>query len=84
MLPMRDARKDRTPILAKIRPDLAEAFPSYAGGQDIDRYAGRFVVVSHPGITEDGFDIGWSLAGPFGFCLGEDDVFEGWWPLPSD
>ena len=83
MLPMSTARKNGEPILAKIREDLSTYRPGYAGGRG-DSYAGRKVVVRHPGLSEDGFDIGWSLAGPFGFGLGEDEIFEGWWPLPED
>lgn len=83
MQPMKTARKNGEPILAKIREDLSTYRPHYAGGRG-DSYAGRKVVVRHPGLSEDGFDIGWSMAGPFGVGLGEDEVFEGWWPLPED
>ncbi len=82
MRQMVEAPKDRTPILAKIRDDLGAFFPHYGFGGP-DEYAGRFVVVHHPGLAEDGFDIGWSLSGPFGHGLGTDAVFAGWWPLPG-
>ncbi len=83
MRPMASAPKDRTPILAKIRDDLAQAYPHYGFGRP-ERYAGRFVVVHHLGLAGDGFDIGWGLSGPFGHGLGDDDVFAGWWPLPGN
>lgn len=82
MRPMSEAPADGTPILARIRPDLSESHPAYANGRP-DAYAGRFVVVRHPGSPEYGYDHEWGLAGPFGHQFGGARVFEGWWPLPS-
>lgn len=81
MRSMGSAPKDGTPILARIRPDLMATYPYYNRSKP-EACAGLFVVIRHPGLADDGLDIGWSLAGPFGFGLGLDDVFEGWWPLP--
>ena len=84
MRPMSEAPKDRTPILARIRADLATAFPHYGfTDSGASRHAGLYVVIRHPGLADDGFDVGWGLAGPFGIGLGGDEVFEGWWPLPE-
>ena len=79
---MDTAPKDRTPVLALIRRDLAEVYPHY-GLSSPEIYAGLQVVVRHPGLAKDGFDVGWGLAGPFGQGLGPDQVFEGWMPLPA-
>lgn len=80
--PMSEAPKDRTPVIARIREDLLDVYPHY-GFRSGDSYPGIYVVVRHPGVVEGGFDPGWSLAGPFGHGLGEDDCFAGWLPLPN-
>lgn len=81
MQPMSAAPGRRVSILAKIRSDLAEAFPHYASGRP-ETYAGLFVVVRNTAAEESSRE--WGLAGPFGQSLGGDAVFEGWWPLPAD
>lgn len=77
-LPMADAPKDRTIVIAMIRPDLAEAYPAHA---HLHRQAGLQMVVRHPGLGDDGFDVGWNLAGPFGYGGWLDDFFAGYKPL---
>lgn len=79
MRPMNEAPKDGTAILARIRDDLDAWRPERAPWRE----AGIFVVVRHPGLAEDGFDIGWNLAGPFGNGGWTDEWFTGWWPLPD-
>lgn len=77
--PMSEAKKDRTPILAKIHDDL---FPRIRPKrEDLKPWNGRWVVVSHPGILADGFDIGWGVAAPVGWGGIADDWFVGWKPL---
>ncbi|MBS1096363.1 hypothetical protein JK191_02000 [Gluconobacter sphaericus] len=77
--PMSEAKKDRTPILAKIHDDL---FPRIRPERkDLEPWNGRWVVVSHPGILEDGFDLGWGVAAPVGHGGFPDDWFVGWKPL---
>ncbi|KXV48751.1 hypothetical protein AD945_06270 [Gluconobacter albidus] len=77
--PMSEAKKDRTPILAKIHDDL---FPRIRPERaDLKPWNGRWVVVSHPGIPEDGFDIGWGVAAPVGHGGFPDDWFVGWKPI---
>ena len=77
--PISEAKKDRTPILAKIHDDL---FPRIRPERaDLKPWNGRWVVVSHPGILEDGFDIGWGVAAPVGHGGLTDDWFLGWKPL---
>ena len=76
--PMADHPKDGTPVLARFRNDLSHI------RADLDRIAGRWVVVRHEGVKADGWDGGWNLAGPFG-CDGiPDDWFIGWQALPDD
>lgn len=79
--PMFEAPKDRTPILARIYDDL---FPRVVGEarDDLERWNGQRVVVHHPGLCEDGYDLGWSVSAPVGFGIGRDDWFSGWLPLP--
>lgn len=71
-------KKDGTPVLARFRKDLADVRP------DLDRIAGLWVVVRHPGVASDGWDGGWNLAGPFGYGGIPDDWFIGWTALPDD
>lgn len=70
--PMADARKDRTPILARLRPDLQTV------RAELERLNGLWVVVR----TTGGKD--WGLAGPFGYGGLPDEWFEGFVPLPGD
>jgi hypothetical protein len=73
------APKDGTRILASIHPDLSTRI----NRPDLARWDGLMVVVRHPGIAADGFDIGWSVGAPVGVGLGCDDWFDGWQPLPA-
>jgi hypothetical protein len=75
------APKDRTPILAAIHCDL---FPRVCPNrEDLARWNGQQVVVHHPGIQKDGFDLGWAVSAPVGVGLGRDDWFAGWMPLQT-
>jgi hypothetical protein len=78
MKPMTVHAKDGTPVLARLRHDLANE------RSDLDRISGLWVVVRHPGMSSDGFDPGWNLAGPFGFGGMPDEWFTGWLPLPQE
>lgn len=74
------APKDRTPILAAVHADL---FPRVCPNRpDLERWNGQRIVVHHPGLCEDGFDVGWSVSAPVGHGMGRDDWFAGWMPLP--
>lgn len=74
------APKDRTPILAKFRDDI---YPGIRPGRDdLEPWNGRWVVIHHPGVTADGFDIGWSVSAPVGNGGFPDEWIEGWMPLP--
>ena len=78
--PIETAPKDRTPILAKMRCDI---YPSLRPQrEDLSSWNGRYVVVHHPGLATDGFDLGWSMNAPVGNGGFPDEWFEGWMPLP--
>ena len=76
--PMADHPKNGEPVLARLRKDLATV------RDDFDRLAGRWIVVRHAGVKQDGWDDGWSLAGPFGYGGLPDEWFIGWQELPAD
>lgn len=76
--PMADHPKNGESVLARFRKDLFKV------RHDLDRIAGRWVVVRHEGVKSDGWDGGWNLAGPFGYGGIPDDWFIGWQELPTD
>lgn len=75
--PMDTAPKDGTAVLACFRREIEGPLSAQ------EQLAGRFVVVQHPGLAADGYDIGWALAGPFGWGGLPDSWFAGWMPLPE-
>lgn len=75
MRPITTAKKDGTAILAKIKDRLDR--------EDLERWQGLYVVIRHPGLDDDGFDIGWNMAAPVGCGGFPDEWFDGWAPLPS-
>lgn len=72
---MIEARKDGTPVLAKLRDDLV----AYTGQDRHNRLAGKWVVVRTPPGDDE-----WGLAGPFGYGGLPTDWFDGFVPLPDD
>lgn len=83
--PIAEAKKNGSPILAKLRDDI------YAPPTDVSslrehsgyRWNGLTVVLRHPGLADDGFDIGWNMQAPVGHGGFPDDWIEGWQPLPA-
>lgn len=76
--PMSEAPKDGTSVLLLTkRPIPREDRP------DLDIWAGLQFVGRHPGLADDGLDIGWSFAAPVGNGGFPDDWFVGWQPLPT-
>ena len=71
--PMAEASKDRKPILLKFVDKL-----EYEGRPDLARWNGLMIVGRHPGLADDGFDIGWNFAAPVGMGGFPDEWFEGW------
>lgn len=72
--PIEEAKKDGTPILARIKPSLDR--------EDLKWWQGLYVVIRHPGLSDDGFDIGWNIAAPVGHGGFPDEWFDGFRPLP--
>lgn len=73
------APKDRTAVLLLFKSDI----PHEGRRQDLDAWDGIQFVGRHPGLADDGHDIGWSFAAPVGFGGFPDDWFLGWQPLPT-
>ncbi len=77
--PIETAPKDRTPILVALREDI---YPGMRPGRDdLERWNGVQTVMRHPGIADDGFDMGWNLAAPVGHGGFPDEWIAGWMPL---
>lgn len=75
------APKDRTPLLIALHPDI---YPRIRPGRDdLERWNGIQVVMRHPGIASDGFDMGWNVAAPVGNGGFPDEWIAGWQPLPA-
>jgi len=48
-----------------------------------DQWPTRCFVGRHPGLADDGFDIGWSFSAPVGYGGIPDEWIAGWMPLPE-
>lgn len=80
-LPMAVAAKEPGyRIWALFRPDLA----ALHGRADLERWQGLEAPIMHPGVSGDGFDVGWSIALPVGHGGFPDEWFVGWRPLASE
>jgi len=79
--PISEAKKNGTIIWAKFRDDI---FPALRPERDdLKRWNGVQVPLRHPGVADDGFDIGWSVAAPVGSGGFPDEWIEGFMPLPA-
>jgi hypothetical protein len=78
--PIESAPKDRTPVLVCLRSDITTIRP---GRDDLERWHGIVAVMRHPGIAQDGFDMGWNFAAPVGHGGFPDEWVAGWQPLPE-
>ena len=78
--PISEAKKDGTIIWAKMRDDIYPVLQPER--EDLARWNGVQVPLRHPGLAEDGFDIGWSIAAPVGNGGFPDEWIEGWRRLP--
>lgn len=86
-IPWRDiseARKDGTVIWAKLREDIAEDKEEGSWKRDLMRWRGLEVPLRHPGVAEDGFDVGWNIAAPVGHGGFPDEWIAGWIPLNEE
>lgn len=48
------------------------------------RWRGLEVPLRHPGVAEDGFDVGWNIAAPVGHGGFPDEWIAGWIPLNEE
>jgi hypothetical protein len=80
-LPIESAPKDRTTIWAVLRDDIYPGINPQR--EDLERWNGLQVPLRHPGLTDDGFDMGWSIAAPVGNGGFPDHWIAGWMPLPA-
>lgn len=83
--PISEAKKDGSPILAKLRDNI---YPPVTDESSLRaradyRWNGLTIVLRHPGLSNDGFDMGWNVAAPVGHGGFPDDWIEGWQPLPA-
>lgn len=79
--PIESAPKDRTIIWAMLHPRL---YPDLRPErEDLKNWNGVQVPLRHPGLADDGFDIGWSVAAPVGNGGFPDEWIAGWRPLPE-
>jgi hypothetical protein len=75
-LPIETAKKNGKPILGILKNPIPDR-------PDLDRWFGIQFVMRHPGLADDGFDIGWNVAAPVGHGGFPDEWFAGWMPLPK-
>ena len=76
--PIETAPKDRTPVLLAFKNPIPRP-----NREDLREWDGLQIVARHPGVMEDGFDIGWNMAAPVGHGGFPDDWVAGWMPLPT-
>ena len=78
--PIESAPKDRSTIWAILHPAI---YPDLCPTRDdLECWNGVQVPLRHPGLADDGFDIGWGIAAPVGHGGFPDDWIVGWQPLP--
>lgn len=76
--PMKDAPKDGTPVLVKIKDDLSSygVTPGSFGGTHA--FCGLSAVMCNHGDIH-----AWRFAAPVGRGGFPDEWLDGWWPLPG-
>ncbi|UAB76939.1 hypothetical protein INR77_08770 [Erythrobacter sp. SCSIO 43205] len=80
-LPIESAPRDGTRIWACFHPELYPVVNSER--KDLERWNGVQIALRHPGIADDGFDMGWNVAAPVGWGGFPDEWIAGWMPLPQ-
>lgn len=75
-LPIETAPKDGTRILAILKNPIPKL------REDLRAWDGIPFVARHPGLADNGFDIGWNFAAPVGSGGFPDEWIAGWRPLP--
>ncbi len=76
LLDMSEAKKDGTPILLYLKDPIPDR-------PDLKSWNGLVFIGRHPGVAEDGFDVGWSFSAPVGQGGFPDYWFDGWLPIPE-
>lgn len=79
MFPMKDAPKNGTPVLVKIKDDLSEYGVKPGRIGNAHGFSGLFAVMSNRGDEME-----WWFAAPVGRGGFPDAWMDGWWPLPTD
>lgn len=74
------APKDGTVIWAAFHPAIYPVLRPER--EDLERWNGVQVPIRHPGIADDGFDMGWNIAAPVGHGGFPDEWIVGWMPTP--
>ena len=78
--PIAEASKERgSTIWAALRHDLS----TFTRRPDLQHWDGLQVPLRHPGIGQDGFDLGWVIAAPVGWGGFPDEWIAGWLPMPK-
>lgn len=80
--PISTAPKDGTPCVVLAKHPIG--YPHNEAPTDMPDLWARAVVAFHEGFASDGYDLGWSLAGPFGQQVEYDERLVGWLPLPPE
>jgi hypothetical protein len=75
------AKKNGEPILAVFHNDI---FPRIEPNRpDLEKLHGLRISLRHPGICDDGMDLGWNIAAPVGYGGLPDEWIAAWQPLPQ-
>ncbi|WP_327209913.1 hypothetical protein [Rhizobium leguminosarum] len=82
-LDIREAEKNGTVVWAALRGDLYPGLMPHR--PDLKAWNGIQLTVLHFGLTQDGFDPGWRIAGPLGVARAAipQDWIAGYLPLPE-
>lgn len=74
--PIAEAVKGGPPVLAVFKDPIPRP-----DRPDLRLWDGLWLPIRHPGLADDGFDVGWNIAAPVGNGGFPDDWFEGWLPF---
>jgi hypothetical protein len=75
--PMHTAVKDGRHLLLKLKDPIPDE------REDLRIWDDLIFVGRHPGLADDGFDVGWNFAAPVGQGGFPDEWFVGWISLPE-
>lgn len=78
--PISEAPKDGRVVWACFHSDIYPALRPLR--DDLSAWNGVQIALRHPGLAEDGFNVGWSIAAQVGNGGFPDEWIAGWMPLP--